>query len=74
MKAMEIVCSWKSLFQYAGRLGQARVAYRAAPTEANAEAVALAEKAHDDYVQMCLQADRMVHFPDISPEALRARR
>lgn len=71
---MKLICSWKTLFQYAGQLGQARLRYSAEPTEANAAAVKEAEARHDDYRDMCLKADEMIHFPDISPATLRATR
>lgn len=67
---MRIICSWKVLFEYAGALGKARVAYRKDPSDENAKAVARAEKEHDAYRDMCLAADEMIHFPDISPAAL----
>ena len=58
--ALEIVTSWKTLFQYAHKAGQARVAYKADPSEENKSAMDAAISQHDRYRDICLTADRMI--------------
>lgn len=62
---LEIVTSWKRLFQLAHAEGQARKAHEAWPTPETAQRLNDAIAAHEDYRQMCLKADRMVDQPAI---------
>lgn len=57
---MEIVTSWITLFRLAGEVGEAR---KSGDTDKLAEA----EVALRSYERLCLEADRMIHFPDIPP-------
>lgn len=63
--AIEIVTSWRTLFQLAGAAGKAKIAFDADPTPENEQAWRQAVRAHDDYRDLCLEADRMIHLPDI---------
>ena len=60
---VEIVTSWYTLFQYAHAEGQARKAHAANPSSETETALNEAIAIHEDYRQMCLRADRMIHFP-----------
>lgn len=62
---VKIVTSWRALFRYAFKHGQAALAYKRSPSLETAIAWAEAKKAHDNYVVICLTADRMIDFPEI---------
>jgi len=64
--AIRIICSWKVLFRKAGEVGQARLRYKAALTDENKKLLDEAIASHDDYRDLCLEADEMIHFPDLS--------
>lgn len=64
--ALEIITSWKTLFRLAHLSGQAKLAYMANPTPETKEAYEKAVAEHDDYRDMSLRADRMIHGPDLS--------
>jgi hypothetical protein len=55
-----LTCLWKSLFTYAGEAGKARMVYASNPTPENKAAMEAAIKAHDEYRDLCLKADRMI--------------
>lgn len=62
---LEIVTSWRTLFRYAGEEGEARIAFRREPTDKNKALLEAAIARHEDYKQLCLEADRMMDFPRI---------
>jgi len=62
---LEIVTSWKTLFQLAHAEGRARIEYQKNPHEANAIILRDAIRACEDYRQMCIKADRMIDFPEL---------
>jgi len=49
---MKIITSWQTLMKYAKELGQARLS-------GDEERIEIAQKRHDDYVEMCLKSDEM---------------
>lgn len=63
--AVEIVTSWRTLFMLAGRCGKAGLAVKADPSPENWAAYNEAVAAHDEYMQICLKADRMIDSPDL---------
>lgn len=63
--AIEIVTSWRTLFRLAGEEGEARIAFRRKPTAENKALLEEAIARHDEYKQLCLESDRMIHFPQL---------
>ena len=63
---MRIITSWKVLMAYAAACGKARLAFNEFPTKENREILDRAIEQHDAYRDMCLKADEMIHFPDLS--------
>ena len=57
MMAIKLITSWATLFQLAKKLGDARKG-------GNVDEIAAAEVEHENYRQMCLRADEMIHLPD----------
>lgn len=49
---MKTIVCWQSLLKYAKELTQAE-------KTGNAEKIAIAKQRHDDYVQLCREADEM---------------
>lgn len=64
--AVELVTSWYTLFAYAHAVGQARLKYNKTKSAEDLAALYEAMHIHEDYRQMCLKADRMIHCPDVS--------
>ena len=62
----EVVTSWHTLFRLAHAEGRARLAHLERPTEQTAAALYAAMSECEAYRQLCLNADRMIHFPDLS--------
>jgi len=60
---MEIVCSWKTLFALAAAAGRAKMAALENTCDDTEAAHRLAVAEHDRYRDLCLEADRMIHFP-----------
>lgn len=57
---VKLIGLWPAVFQYAGRLGQARVAFKENPSPENDARLEKAKKDHDEYVAFCLhEADEM---------------
>lgn len=63
---MELVTSWRTLFQLAGQCGQKKMKLLADPTPENEADYVAAVQKHDAYRDLCLEADRMVDFPVLS--------
>lgn len=60
---MRTVVTFHALMQYAGALGKAR-------KSGDPERIAKAQKAHDDYVALCREADQMLldcTYADLDP-------
>ncbi|MFC3636069.1 hypothetical protein ACFONL_01520 [Camelimonas fluminis] len=68
--AIKIIASWQTLFQLAGAAGTAKLAMDSNPTPESIEAHRQAVRQHEEYRDICLKADEMTHFPDISSQAL----
>lgn len=62
---VEVITSWKTLFQLAAKSGKAKMAWLKTPTEENKAAYDAAVKEHDDYRDVCLKADRMIHLAGV---------
>lgn len=63
--SVEIVTSWKTLFILASAAGKTKVRMIANPSEENKQLHEKAVKAHDDYRDICLMANRMMDFPQL---------
>lgn len=63
--AIEVVTSWCTLMLYAKQVGEARITTRDYPSPENEHALQEAIARHDDYLQICLEADRMIDSPDL---------
>lgn len=70
--AVKLVTSWKIFFQLAKAVGQARLKMSAQPTPENQVALDDAIDKLEAYRKICLTADEMTDFPDISTAALLA--
>ena len=57
---LKLICDWRVLFKYAGEAGKARVRYSNHPTEENRIAMENAINKHDEYRDLCLEADEMI--------------
>lgn len=62
---MKITTTWPALFQYASEAGKARIKYKENPTSENKKLLDKAIKEHDDYRDLCLEADNMIGLPNI---------
>ena len=58
---IELVTSWITLMRYARELGEARMF-------GDEKEIKKAQENHDNYVQMCLKADRMIglNYPNFN--------
>jgi hypothetical protein len=65
MVDIKIVTSWQALFKYAHEEGQARLKYKDFPSEKNKELLDEAIKNHNEYRDLCLQADEMIGLEGI---------
>lgn len=57
---LTVTASWRTLFQLAHELGQAKLRMIERPTEENAAAFEEAQRRHDEYRDICLIADKML--------------
>jgi hypothetical protein len=63
---IEVVTSWRTLFQLAAKSGKAKVAHKDNPNTETKAAYEAALEEHDNYRDLCLKADRMMGLPDIT--------
>lgn len=64
---VKIICSWRTLFQKAHAMGQARLRYIKDPSPENAQVLSDLEADHAAYEDLCLRADEMVDTPCLTP-------
>ncbi|WNL50753.1 hypothetical protein RPALISO_166 [Ruegeria phage RpAliso] len=68
---MEIITSWKRLFQLAHAEGQARLAHRDRPSEITKDRLDKAIAEHEGYRQAVLASDRTVGLENILADPYR---
>lgn len=65
MVDIKIVTTWQALFKYAHEEGQARLRYKDFPSENNKKLLDEAIKNHNEYRDLCLQADEIIGLEGI---------